>query len=314
MADMTYIGARYVPKLEGTWDINLDYDYLAVVDYEGSSYISRRPVPAGTQLSNRVYWMTLAERGIKGQDADQAAVDRAVAAAEQAVTDAQAATAAAGQASTAAQAAQTAADAATQTAQTATQTAGNAAQVATAADAKASQAVSDVAGAITAADTATAAANNATRAAQDASSAATSATAAAQQATTTAQSALSTAQQAEQTASGLAGDIRAAQEGVTGLNSSSTETLPASGWSAEGDFYKLSLSIPLTRVKSQNNVIDLYVNAAASPAITAAAVEDYQKIVGVSFSDSSTARAFIFYASAAPSADIVVRISGITGA
>lgn len=57
----------YVDKLgkvsitieEGYWDINKDYDKLVVVEREGTfgTFISRKPVPAGTELSNRTYWI-----------------------------------------------------------------------------------------------------------------------------------------------------------------------------------------------------------------------------------------------------------------
>lgn len=44
---------------EGYWDINKDYDKLTVVEKEGNfgTYISRKPVPAGTVLTNRTYWI-----------------------------------------------------------------------------------------------------------------------------------------------------------------------------------------------------------------------------------------------------------------
>lgn len=41
------------------WDINKDYDKLTVVEKEGifGTFISRKPVPAGTELTDRNYWI-----------------------------------------------------------------------------------------------------------------------------------------------------------------------------------------------------------------------------------------------------------------
>lgn len=52
-----YIGARYVPKFMGLFDITQDYEALSVVDNgQGTSYISKIPTPAGTPLTDGVYW------------------------------------------------------------------------------------------------------------------------------------------------------------------------------------------------------------------------------------------------------------------
>ena len=52
-----YVGARYTPKfIDDEWDPLVSYDNLVVVPYQGTSYISGKPVPAGTPLSNRNYW------------------------------------------------------------------------------------------------------------------------------------------------------------------------------------------------------------------------------------------------------------------
>lgn len=55
---MQYIGARYVPKYATPfeWDINATYEALTVVGYQGNSYTSKIPVPAGVQISNEKYW------------------------------------------------------------------------------------------------------------------------------------------------------------------------------------------------------------------------------------------------------------------
>lgn len=54
-----YIGRRIVPAHGGVWEKEKSYEELIIVlDTEsGNSYISRRPVPAGTAISDRNYWM-----------------------------------------------------------------------------------------------------------------------------------------------------------------------------------------------------------------------------------------------------------------
>lgn len=54
-----YIGRRIVPVHGGVWDGGRDYEELTIVLYEasGDSYISRRPVPAGTVIGDKNYWM-----------------------------------------------------------------------------------------------------------------------------------------------------------------------------------------------------------------------------------------------------------------
>lgn len=57
MAIRQYIGARYVPRFVGTYDVTQVYDALDVVDNgSGTSYIARKTVPAGTPLTNNEYW------------------------------------------------------------------------------------------------------------------------------------------------------------------------------------------------------------------------------------------------------------------
>lgn len=52
-----YIGARYVPKFMGAFDVTQAYEALCVVDNGmGTSYISKIPTPAGTSLSDTTYW------------------------------------------------------------------------------------------------------------------------------------------------------------------------------------------------------------------------------------------------------------------
>ena len=52
-----YIGARYVPKFMGTYDATQAYENLCVVDNgQGTSYISQKPTPAGTPLTDTNYW------------------------------------------------------------------------------------------------------------------------------------------------------------------------------------------------------------------------------------------------------------------
>lgn len=57
MSVHTYIGARYVPRFVGTYDVTQIYDALDVVDNgSGTSYIARKTVPAGTPLTDTDYW------------------------------------------------------------------------------------------------------------------------------------------------------------------------------------------------------------------------------------------------------------------
>lgn len=53
------LGKVAITVEEGYWDINKDYDKLVVVEKKGifGTYISRKPVPAGTELTNRKYWI-----------------------------------------------------------------------------------------------------------------------------------------------------------------------------------------------------------------------------------------------------------------
>ena len=53
-----YIGNRIVPRHDGVWDKAKEYEPLTIVYEEatGDSYISRKPVPAGTLLSQEDYW------------------------------------------------------------------------------------------------------------------------------------------------------------------------------------------------------------------------------------------------------------------
>lgn len=54
---MKYVGARYVPKFMGTYDATQSYENMCVVDNGlGTSYISQKPVPAGTPLTDSSYW------------------------------------------------------------------------------------------------------------------------------------------------------------------------------------------------------------------------------------------------------------------
>ena len=54
-----FIGRRIVPKHDGVWDINKEYEELSIVldKTSGESYISRKPVPVGTAISDETYWM-----------------------------------------------------------------------------------------------------------------------------------------------------------------------------------------------------------------------------------------------------------------
>ena len=57
MATRQYIGARYVPKYEGTWNKERNYEALSIVEKDGTSYTSKIPVPSGIDISNEKYWV-----------------------------------------------------------------------------------------------------------------------------------------------------------------------------------------------------------------------------------------------------------------
>lgn len=52
-----YVGLRYVPFIYGEWDKTKEYESLVVVLYNGDSYISKRPVPINTEITNEEYWV-----------------------------------------------------------------------------------------------------------------------------------------------------------------------------------------------------------------------------------------------------------------
>lgn len=53
------LGKVSITVEKGYWDIDKDYDKLTVVEKEGTfgTFISRKPVPAGTVLTDRTYWI-----------------------------------------------------------------------------------------------------------------------------------------------------------------------------------------------------------------------------------------------------------------
>lgn len=52
----TYIGARYVPLVDGQWDNSKQYEPLTIVLYQGASYTSKTYVPVGVDILNETYW------------------------------------------------------------------------------------------------------------------------------------------------------------------------------------------------------------------------------------------------------------------
>lgn len=58
-----YIGSRIVPKHCGTWSKTKEYEVLSIVLHSssGDSYISRKAVPAGTDISDTEYWALSSE-------------------------------------------------------------------------------------------------------------------------------------------------------------------------------------------------------------------------------------------------------------
>ena len=51
-----YIGARYVPIIDGEWSANKKYDALTIVTYFNNSYTSKKPVPIGVLPTDENYW------------------------------------------------------------------------------------------------------------------------------------------------------------------------------------------------------------------------------------------------------------------
>lgn len=62
MATTQYIGARYVPRHMGEWDVNTQYGALDVVLYtDGNSYTAKCFPPKGTPPTNAQYWALSAQ-------------------------------------------------------------------------------------------------------------------------------------------------------------------------------------------------------------------------------------------------------------
>ena len=51
-----YIGERYVPIVDGAWDITKTYEPLTMVSNSNNIYISKNYVPAGVNISDTDYW------------------------------------------------------------------------------------------------------------------------------------------------------------------------------------------------------------------------------------------------------------------
>ena len=49
-------GHRIIPLYDGHWDKNKSYENLIFVDNDGLTYASRKPVPAGIEITNTEYW------------------------------------------------------------------------------------------------------------------------------------------------------------------------------------------------------------------------------------------------------------------
>lgn len=61
MAIKKYIGARYTPKFVGAWDKTSEYAALSVVYTNDQSYVSRKTVPANTEITNTEFWIKSAD-------------------------------------------------------------------------------------------------------------------------------------------------------------------------------------------------------------------------------------------------------------
>lgn len=56
-----YIGARYAPQFMGAWDKTCEYAALSVVYTNEQSYVSRKTVPANTEITNTEFWIKSAD-------------------------------------------------------------------------------------------------------------------------------------------------------------------------------------------------------------------------------------------------------------
>lgn len=61
MAIKKYIGARYAPQFMGAWDKSSEYAALSVVYTNEQSYVSRKTVPANTEITNTEFWIKSAD-------------------------------------------------------------------------------------------------------------------------------------------------------------------------------------------------------------------------------------------------------------
>lgn len=61
MAIKKYIGARYAPRFMGAWDKASEYAALSVVYTNEQSYVSRKTVPANTEITNTEFWIKSAD-------------------------------------------------------------------------------------------------------------------------------------------------------------------------------------------------------------------------------------------------------------
>lgn len=61
MALKKYIGLRYAPKFMGAWDKESEYAALSVVYTNEQSYVSRKTVPANTEITNTEFWVKSAD-------------------------------------------------------------------------------------------------------------------------------------------------------------------------------------------------------------------------------------------------------------
>lgn len=61
MAIKKYIGARYAPQFMGAWDKAREYAALSVVYTNDQSYVSRKTVPANTEITNTEFWIKSAD-------------------------------------------------------------------------------------------------------------------------------------------------------------------------------------------------------------------------------------------------------------
>lgn len=108
----------------------------------------------------------------------------------------------------------------------------------------------------------------------------------------------------------IAENKAAAQRAVNALDHTATITLPVTAWSLDNMTYRQSVTIPKASVFTDNPVFDLHVS---SPPPTEEQLADYERLIYIHATESSSNVTFTFYASSTPDAAVMISASGING-